>query len=165
MDGLDLKSRRGDGLLRRRWRGRFEHCQGGIETVGFEEVEVFRLLVTCISKRAADPIGVVERYAEKFSGFLEVFLGLDQVFDVFEHTLIFDNGLGIGFPNEGKHWVALDGGGESIELFVDNHGMNSLFGPSDSALSGGRVALWCRGVRVVWRGVDIVGDVRGARHV
>ena len=149
----------------RRWRGCLECCQGSIETVGFEEVKVPRLLVACICKRAADPICIVEGYAKKFGGFLEMFLGLNQVSYMFEHTLIFDDGPGIGFPDKGENWVVLNGGGESIKLLVDNHSTNGLFGPSDSALSGDRVALWCRGVWVVWRGVDIVGDVRGARHV
>ena len=149
----------------RRWRGCLECCQGGIETVGFEEIEVPRLLIACICKRAADPIGVVEGYAEKFGGFLEMFLGLDQVTNVFEHTFVFDDGPGIGFPDEGKNRVAFNGCGKSIELFVDNHGANGLFGPCDGALSGGCVAFWCRGVRVIRRGVDIIGDVRGARHV
>ena len=27
-----------------------------------------------------------------------------------EHSLIFDNGLSIGFPDEGENWVMLDGG-------------------------------------------------------
>ena len=165
LDGLDFESGRRDDFLWWRWRGRLECCQGGVEPVGFEESEVPCLLVACICKCAADPVGVVEGYAEKFSGFLEMFLGLDQVFDMFEHALIFDDGPGISFPDKGENWVVLNGGGESIELLVDNHGTNSLFGPGDSALSGGRVALWCGGVQVVWRGVDVVGDVRGTCHV
>ena len=111
--------------MRLRWRGCLECCQGDIETVGFEEVEVPRLLVACIGKRAVDPIGIVEGYAEKFSGFLEMFLGLDQVPDVFEHTLIFDDGPGIGFPDKGEGQVAFDGSGESIELDRKSTRLNS----------------------------------------
>ena len=69
----------------RRRRGSLECCQGGVESIGLEEVEVPCLLIACISKCAADPIRVVKGYAEKCGGFLEMFLGLDQVSYMFEH--------------------------------------------------------------------------------
>ena len=158
MDDLDFESRR-------RGRRCLECCQGGIKAVGFEEVEVPRLLVACISKHVADPICVVKGYAEKFGSFLEMFLGLDQILYMFEHTLIFDNSPGVDFPDEGENRVALDGGGKSIKFLADDHGTNGLFGPDDGAsLSRGCIALWCRGIWVVWRGVDVIGDVRQACH-
>ena len=114
----------------------------------------------------ADPICVVEGYAEKFCGFLEMFLGLDQILYMFEHTLIFDDGPGIGFPDEGENQVMLDGGGKSIELLVGDYGTNGLFGPDKSiGTSGGCVVFWCQSIRVVWRGVNVIGNVRRACHV
>ena len=124
-------------------------------------MKVPRLLVACICKCAADPICIVQGYAEKFGGLFEVFLGLDQVLYMFEHSLIFCDGLGIGILYEGENWIMFDGGGESIEFFVDDHGTNSLFGPNESVgVSRGCVVFWCWGVWIVWRGVDVVGDIR-----
>ena len=54
-----------------------------------------------------------------------------------------------------------NGGGESIKFLADDHGTNSSFGPDESVGAGrGRVTFWCWGVRVIWRGIDIIGDIR-----
>ena len=87
-EGLDFKSRRRGSRRSGKGRRCLECCQGSIETIGLEEVEIPRLLVTCICKCVADSICVVQGYTKKFGSLLEVFLGLDQVPYVFEHLLI-----------------------------------------------------------------------------
>ena len=163
---LDFKSRRRGGCGSGKGRGCFKCRQGGVEAVGFEEVEVPCLLVACICKRVADPICVMQGYAKEFGGLFEIFLGLDQVLYMFEYSLIFDDGPGIDFPYKGKNWIMLDGGGESIKLFVGDHGMNSSFRPDEGVgTSGGCIAFWYQGIWVVRRGVDVIGDVRQVLHL
>ena len=59
MDDFNFISRRRGSHWRRKGGRCLEFCQGSVKTVGFEEMEVPRLLIACICKHAADPICVV----------------------------------------------------------------------------------------------------------